>query len=390
MLQTQVRIYDSKNCLKKTWGNVSSQNDCLSQYVRKKLFDKATSKYPILIFDEENIIYALIVSKEKSKIIIGPVYIDSYTKNIEKYYVEHYKMPNGVRISKYDMSIFCEEVLLLYNLLYSKNMTYVELIKKNFGKSDISKIIKKEITDTKIHHDNNYLHNPHDREVRILESIKNGDTKRLELSLNEVFIGKYGVLARDKLRSAKNLAICHIVLSSRAAVAGGVPSEMAFSVCDYFVLKIEDAMRIDTVEILERESHFYYAELVYKHKNSFLPKDKNPVIDQCKNIIFKNINKKIMVKDIARSLNINPDYLSKIFHEEEHITIHDYIIKEKISLAENLLIYSDYTFQQIAFQFGFCSQSHFSKVFKKQKGITPQNYRKKHGAQNRFYSDNDT
>ena len=61
------------------------------------------------------------------------------------------------------------------------------------------------------------------------------------------------------------------------------------------------------------------------------------------------------------------------------MTIQQYIRKEKVRLAENLLRYSEYDVKEIASYLAFCSQSHFGKVFKEYTGLTPTKYRDKFG-----------
>lgn len=50
-----------------------------------------------------------------------------------------------------------------------------------------------------------------------------------------------------------------------------------------------------------------------------------------------------------------------------------------MKLSQNLLIYSDYTVEEIGYYFGFSSQSHFGKVFKKWSDMTPVQYRRRYG-----------
>ncbi len=71
--------------------------------------------------------------------------------------------------------------------------------------------------------------------------------------------------------------------------------------------------------------------------------------------------------------------MSDLFRRVEGITIQQYIRREKIRLAENLLRYSEYDVKSIAVYLAFCSQSHFGKVFKDQTGLTPMKCREKFG-----------
>ena len=105
------------------------------------------------------------------------------------------------------------------------------------------------------------------------------------------------------------------------------------------------------------------ADLATVNKNSFI----DAVNENAKNIT-----------DIAKHLNVNPDYLSHLFKKQENITIKRYILKEKIRRSRNLLQYSDYCIQEISFYLGFSSQSHFCKVFQEMTGETPGRYRKQY------------
>ena len=230
--------------------------------------------------------------------------------------------------------------LFIHNLYNNTEISYDEMLINNFINEELLHKINKEITDTYINtYSNNVFHNPYDRDLRILESIRNGDLNSLNQSLDEKFIGQYGVMAKDKIRSYKNVAICHIYLSSRAAIDGGISSEVSFSICDNFVRKLEDTNKIEHIHSIEREAQFYFAQMVYNEKNNEHIDNKNYLINQCKEIIIKNINKKIVVKDIAKKLYTNSEYLSRVFSKQEGITIKDYIQREKIQFSKNMLIY---------------------------------------------------
>lgn len=75
---------------------------------------------------------------------------------------------------------------------------------------------------------------------------------------------------------------------------------------------------------------------------------------------------------------MHPNYLSSVFKEHEGISLYQYVLDEKINLVKNLLIYSTYTFSEIASYLGFSSQSHLGKVFKKLTGTTLQQYKNKY------------
>ena len=58
----------------------------------------------------------------------------------------------------------------------------------------------------------------------------------------------------------------------------------------------------------------------------------------------------------------------------------EFIIREKIKLTQNLLIYSHYSYIEIATYLGFASQSHLGRHFKRITGKTLHQYREEYGV----------
>lgn len=366
MIQSPIRIYNLYGALEKIIGISEDFENSLDPKLENFLLVSSNKDYPILNIDKDNIVYSSIFLFDK-KILIGPNCINRISNNVKS-------------IFEIPLDIFCEEILFIHNLYNNTEISYDEMLIKNFINEDLIHKINKEITDTYIRtYSDNIFHNPYDRELRILESIKNGDLTGLKQSLDEKFIGQYGIMAKDKIRSSKNVAICHICLASRAAIDGGISSEVAFSICDNFVRKLEDIDKIEHIQSIEREAQFYFTQFVHNDKNNEYIDNKNYLINQCKEIIIKNINKKIVVKDIAKTLYTNSEYLSRVFSKQEGITIKDYIQREKIQFSKNMLIYYEYSFGEIAQYFSFYSQSHYIKIFKKWTGTTPKKFRDEYG-----------
>lgn len=228
--------------------------------------------------------------------------------------------------------------------------------------------------------ENQNQHNPYDQELRETQAIENGDTEQLQKSLAETYPGQIGRLARDELRNMKNIAIVNAVLSSRAAIRGGLLPEVSFTLCDAYIQKIEETSSFKTLENLMLECKFHYCRLVSDTKaEKSLQKKKIPhsKITQCKNYIFSHLHQKLKVQDIAEELNTTPSYLADLFRIYEGQSISSFILHEKIKLVKNMLIYSPYTYSQIAAYLGFSSQSHLGAQFKKVTGCTLRQYRER-------------
>ncbi len=70
-------------------------------------------------------------------------------------------------------------------------------------------------------------------------------------------------------------------------------------------------------------------------------------------------------------------YLCHLFSREVGISIHNYIQREKITVACNLLEHTTQSISEISTYLGFQSQSNFSAIFRKWKLMTPSQYRKR-------------
>lgn len=90
-----------------------------------------------------------------------------------------------------------------------------------------------------------------------------------------------------------------------------------------------------------------------------------------------NFNKEINVDEYAQSLNISVSWFIRCFRQITGMTPLQYVINLRISNAQMLLETSDYTISQIAESVGYENALYFSRLFHKQTGISPKEYRKK-------------
>lgn len=128
-------------------------------------------------------------------------------------------------------------------------------------------------------------------------------------------------------------------------------------------------------------SNFYLFELILLiskdvQKNNKLKIDPaNQFITKTLKYIEENYSGKILLDDIADSLNISVRYLSKVFCDKMHMPIASYVSLYRINRAIEMMR-QDYSLTYIAMNVGFSSLPHFTKVFKQRMAATPKLYRK--------------
>lgn len=87
--------------------------------------------------------------------------------------------------------------------------------------------------------------------------------------------------------------------------------------------------------------------------------------------------------DGLKKMPLNYDYIRKLFKKETGATPREYLLKERMTLAQSLLSggisnrYSRYSVSQVAEACGFSEPLYFSKVFKKYFGKSPSELLKK-------------
>lgn len=103
-------------------------------------------------------------------------------------------------------------------------------------------------------------------------------------------------------------------------------------------------------------------------------------VKDLKNLIQDQIDAQFAfdLKKISGELDLNPSYLSREFSKYfEDLNFGDYVRKQRIEKAINLIESTSYTLTEIAYMTGFSDQSHFNRIFKAQTGKNPSSYRKK-------------
>jgi AraC-like DNA-binding protein len=88
-------------------------------------------------------------------------------------------------------------------------------------------------------------------------------------------------------------------------------------------------------------------------------------------------NPGLNVRFIAQRLGCSADHLSHIFHKDTGETLIRYIQRQRMTGALAALDNPRLTVAEIAFACGFADAGYFTRVFRKQTGMTPLDYRKR-------------
>ena len=88
-----------------------------------------------------------------------------------------------------------------------------------------------------------------------------------------------------------------------------------------------------------------------------------------------NIAREVSVAQLAKTVGISQYYFSKLFKMSTGTTPHQYVMRQRVERAQELLRDGDLALADVATQVGFETQSHFTSVFRQLVGVTPKRYR---------------
>ena len=176
---------------------------------------------------------------------------------------------------------------------------------------------------------------------------------------------------QDPLRNAKNYCIIMNTLLRKAAEQGGVHPMYIDRESSKLAAKIELINDVKNIPDLMREIFSSYCRLVRKHST----KKYSPIVKKTILTIDSDISAELSLSTLAEKQSISSGYLATVFKSETGKTVSEYIRERRISYALHLLNTTNLQIQTIAMHCGIMDVQYFSKIFKKQVGKTPKEYR---------------
>ncbi|WP_309381350.1 GH1 family beta-glucosidase [Cerasicoccus frondis] len=139
-----------------------------------------------------------------------------------------------------------------------------------------------------------------------------------------------------------------------------------------------------TQERTLKESAFTYQEIISTNGESlrqFAHKHEEPVpyvVKEAQRYIENNISEAFNVKTIAAHLNCHPDSLSRRFKQYTGVSLSAHIRRIRLECARNMLRDPKILISVVSDCCGFSDRIHFTKVFRKEMGMTPGEYQRQY------------
>lgn len=99
-------------------------------------------------------------------------------------------------------------------------------------------------------------------------------------------------------------------------------------------------------------------------------------ISEALDYINQNISRAVSLDEICDHIHVSKYYLCRVFKKTVGMTVFEYVLSRRLSIARKNLLRSSAPLSEIANEAGFSSLSYFGKTFRELEGMSPSEFRK--------------
>lgn len=183
----------------------------------------------------------------------------------------------------------------------------------------------------------------------------------------------YGKLSDNRTQNARYHFVVAAALITRFCTESGMDREVAYTLSDLFIHSMDKLTTFHQILQLYNKMILQFTEQMarYHHTDVY-----SIQVVKAMEYISANLHRKLTTEDVGHALSVNRSYLSALFKKETGGSLHAYILSEKIKACGQMLLTTDLSYAEISEYYGFSSQSHFTRCFREETGLTPAQYRK--------------
>lgn len=124
-------------------------------------------------------------------------------------------------------------------------------------------------------------------------------------------------------------------------------------------------------------ANLYRSEMINADQQALISKTQPTHVREILNIIHHSYIEEISLSSLSQTLHLEPTYISHIFKKVTGTSVGVYIKKYRLKKAQHQLETTSNSIESIALTCGFNSTNYFSRAFKQQYNMSPNEYRKK-------------
>ncbi|WP_293894278.1 AraC family transcriptional regulator [Flavobacterium sp.] len=162
--------------------------------------------------------------------------------------------------------------------------------------------------------------------------------------------------------------VCRKVLEEKL-----IKHNIKYRILGFGEVDVLEKIDISVFSKLTEELKEYGIEIIENQKSVLVQKIKDTIIEMIHSPELINVKSSVYLAD---KLSHSYGYLSNLFSDVTYTSIENYIILQKIEYAKQLIVSSDLSLTEIAFQLNYSSVAHLSTQFKNVTGITPSTFQR--------------
>lgn len=207
----------------------------------------------------------------------------------------------------------------------------------------------------------------------VLDLVKYGSDEEITAAMDR-FVEMVQGWRLSQLRDIQQKIFEWLFEVFRRSAAAGIPNKNWGS---NPIAVWEQLEQYDTLQSLRVQTEiFLHAIAADFRKLSSTP---SQIVFEAEKILQRDYAESLTLQSVAMAVHVTPVWLSKLFKKEKRKTFLEYLTEIRIEKAKEMLGDIKYKVYQISFQVGYKDPVHFSKLFKKQVGCTPKEYRRQRG-----------
>ncbi|MGG1550547.1 response regulator transcription factor [Paenibacillus ferrarius] len=118
-----------------------------------------------------------------------------------------------------------------------------------------------------------------------------------------------------------------------------------------------------------------FAESLAEYNGQKREERTTDMIGQIRYYVNKFLNEELSLTKLSELVHLSPPYLSRMYKQETGQGLLEYVTEVRMQRSKQLLRTTDHKVQEIAALVGIDSAAYFTRLFKKEMGVTPQEYR---------------
>lgn len=206
----------------------------------------------------------------------------------------------------------------------------------------------------------------------ILDAISHANATKALTAIERMYDFPPASRTEDELRNHKNLLIALNSLMRRTAYEAGVHPYYIDTISANYAILIERCGFSEELQDIIPYMVRSYCNLVEKRNLSAYSEP----IRQILVTVDTSLDSNLSLKRFANELFLNTSHLSNLFKKEVGMTLTDYVNKSRITYAKKLLKGTDFSIQDIAVRSGIPDVHYFTRLFTRECGMAPREWRK--------------